>query len=435
MLSKEGTVPNRQIAARERDALEKARRYLPGGSNGNTVTMDMVIREGKGSRVWDLSGNEYVDYSLGSGPMLLGHAHPEVVAAVTERVGRGSTFFGLNEDAVLLAEEIVAAVPCAEKVRFTSTGTEATFFAMRTARAYRKRDKILKFEGGYHGMNDYALMGMMPAAPLDYPNATADSPGIPSSVESEVLIAPFNDIETTSAIIERHHDELAGVIVEPIQRVIPPKPGFLEGLREATRRYGLPLIFDEIVTGFRFAYGGAQEFYGVVPDLCTLGKVVAGGYPLAAVAGSAEIMDCFAADGGGDDFVLQEGTLNGNPVAAAAGLATLKVLRGEGVYDRLFETGRHIREGLQQLLFEAEIPAQVSGEAPMFDVLFAEDPIVDYRSTLARNKERAARFVQLLLDRGIYKNWAKFYVSTAHNDDDVELTLDAVRSAIQDLDV
>ena len=426
-------MPERKISDRERRALQKAARYLPGGSNGN-VYMDVVISEGAGSRVRDLSGNEYVDYLLGSGPMLIGHAHPEVVSAVTEQVERGTTFFALNEYAILLAEEIVKAVPCAEKVRFFSSGTEATHYAMRAARAYRRRDKILKFEGGFHGMSDYALMSMMPSQPLDFPAATPDSAGIPQSARSEVLIAPFNDIETTSGIIEQHHQELAGVIVEPFQRVIPPAPGFLQALREVTKQYEVPLIFDEIVTGFRFAYGGAQEYYGVTPDLCTLGKVVAGGYPLSAVAGTEEIMDHFdRTKVPQEDLIPQIGTLSGNPVAAVAGLATLKVLRREGTYERLFTTGRRIKDALQRLLREAEIPAQVVGDEPLFDVFFVEQEITDYRSTLPSDKEKLARFNRLLLQNGVFKGDTKYYISTAHDDDDVDLTIGAFASALEEM--
>ena len=425
----------RTVDDRETLALEKAAKYLPGGSNGNTVTMDMVIRGGRGPRVWDLSGNEYIDYALGSGPMLIGHANPEVVAAVSEQLSQGSTYFGLNEHAILLAEEIVRAVPCAEKVRFASSGTEATFFAMRAVRAYRGRDKILKFEGGFHGMNDYGLMSMAPSQPLEFPAPTPDSTGIPQSLQGDVLVAPFNDIETTATIIERYHEELAGVIVEPLQRVIPPAPGFLEGLRDVTSRLHVPLIFDEIVTGFRFAYGGAQELYGVVPDVCTLGKAVGGGFPLSAVAGSADIMETFAPSEPGASFVMQEGTLNGNPIASVAGLATLKVLRREGTYERLFATGNKLKEALTRLLYEAEIPAQVIGEAPMFDVIFTDHEITDYRSTLDRDQAKVMRFNELLRERGIFKNHGKYYVSTTHGDAEVEQTISAWKSALEALDV
>ena len=425
----------RTVSDSESQALEKAAAYLPGGSNGNTVTMDMVIHGGRGPRVWDLSGNEYIDYALGSGPMLIGHANPEVVAAVSEQLSQGTTYFGLNEHAILLAEEIVQAVPCAEKVRFASSGTEATFFAMRAVRAYRGRNKILKFEGGFHGMNDYGLMSMAPSKPLDFPAPTPDSSGIPESLQGDVLVAPFNDIETTSAIIERYHEELAGVIVEPLQRVIPPAPGFLEGLRDVTRRFHVPLIFDEIVTGFRFAYGGAQEFYGVTPDMCTLGKAVAGGFPLSAVAGSADIMEHFAPSDPDAPFVMQEGTFNGNPIGSVAGLATLKVLRREGTYERLFATGNRLKEALTRLLYEAEMPAQVVGEAPMFDVIFTDHKITNYRSMLDRDQPKVMRFTELLRERGIFKNHGKYYVSTTHGDAEVEQTISAWKSALEALDV
>ena len=426
-------MPTRRTSDEEKELIEKAHRYMPAGSLGN-FGANLLIREGRGGRVWDVSGNEYVDYLLGSGPMLVGHAHPEVVEAVEAQNRRGSTFFATNEYAILLAEKIVEAVPCVEKVRFASSGSEATLYAMRAVRAYRKRDKVLKFEGGFHGMNDYALMSMAPSDPQDFPHATPDSPGIPKSVQGEMLIAPFNDIETTSSIIERHHNELAGVIVEPFQRLIPPAPGFLEGLREVTKSYEIPLIFDEIVTGFRFAYGGAQEYYGVTPDLCTLGKTVGGGFPLTAVAGREELMDQFdRAAAEGDAFLPQIGTLNGNPVAAVAGLATLEILRREGTYERLFATGREIRHSLQRMLDEAEIPARVVGVDPVFDVFFTETDVTDYRSTLQADKQLFNRFNELLLERGVLKGNPKFYVSTAHTQDDVKLTMEVFESAIGEL--
>ena len=249
-----------------------------------------------------------------------------------------------------------------------------------------------------------------------------------------MLIAPFNDIETTTGIIEHNHDELAGVIVEPFQRTIPPAPGFLEGLREVTDTYEIPLIFDEIITGFRFAYGGAQEYYGVTPDLCTLGKAVAGGFPLTAIAGSEKLMDHFdrgAADG--DSFMPQVGTLSGNPVAAVAGLATLEVLRREGTYEKLFATGRQIRLALERMLAEAEIPARVVGVDALFDVYFTETDITDYRSTLLANKQMVLRFNELPLESGVFRGDTKFCLSTAHTQDDVNQTIDAFGSAITDL--
>ena len=426
-------MPDRNISSTETDLIHRAHRVMPGGSLGN-IGRDIVITEGKAGRVRDASGNEYVDFLLGSGPMLIGHAHPEVNEVVREQIEKGTTFFANNEQAILLAEQIVDAVACADKVRFTSSGTEATFYALRTARAYRKRDKILKFEGGYHGMHDYALMSMSPANPHDFPRPTPDSAGIPRAIEDEVLIAPFNDLDTATAIIEKHHDELGAVIVEPFQRLLPPKPGFLQGLRDVTAQYGIPLIFDEVVTGFRFAYGGAQEFYGVQPDMCSLGKVIAGGFPLAAVAGKEEMMTHFdAASTEADAFMPQIGTLSGNPVAAAAGLKTMEILRREGSYERIFATGNRLKDELQRMLDEAEIPASVVGEAPLFDIFFTDQEITDYRSTLSADKQMLARFNELLLSRGILKGDTKFYISLAHTSADVQQTLDAFASAISEL--
>ena len=423
----------REKNPRERELLVKANRVLPGGSLGN-LAPDLVIDRGMGSHVWDVSGNEYIDYLLGSGPMLVGHAHPEVVAVVAEQLDRGTTFFAANEHAILLAEEIVRAVPCAEKVRFISTGSEATLYAMRAARAFRGRDKILKFEGGFHGMNDYALMSMSPANPAPYPEAVPDSAGIPRAVRDQVLIAPFNDIETTSAIVERHHDDIAGVIVEPFQRMIPPLPGFLQGLRELTEHYHIPLIFDEVVTGFRFSYGGAQEYYGVTPDLCSLGKAVSGGFALAAVAGKEEFMSHM--DSGAvepDAFMPQIGTLSGNPIAAVAGLKTLEILRREGTYPRLFATGERIKDGLQRLLDEAEIPAKVVGIGPLFDVFFTGSEVTDFRSSQKADSALLGRFNALLTREGVFKGSTKYYISTAHSDDDVVQTISAFEAAIDQL--
>src|SRR5271156_4022333 len=365
----------------EQALMATAGRVLPAGSFGN-MAGDIVVREGSGGRVWDESGREYVDFLLGSGPMLVGHAHPEVTAAAQARIARGQTFFANNEHGIRLAAEIVDAVGCAEKVRFVSTGSEADLYAMRAARAFRKRDKILKFEGGYHGMSDYSLMSLAPKRPGNFPRPLPDSAGIPRSLRDEILVAPFNDIEVVAGLVREHKDELAGVIVEPFQRIIPPMPGFLEGLRKITAENGVVLIFDEVVTGFRLAYGGAQEYYGVVPALCTLGKVIGGGFPLAAIAGRAEIMAHFDRSAVGDDgFLMQVGTLSGNPVAAAAGLATLEILKRPGAYERIFATGRELMGALSELLNAHGATAQVTGEAPLFDAVFSGEPVRDYRGT------------------------------------------------------
>lgn len=412
------------------ELIEKARRVLPGGTFGN-FPGDIVIREGRGGRVWDENGKEYVDFLLGSGPMLVGHAHPEVTAAAQARIAEGTTFFANNRCGIELAEAIVAAVPCAEQVRFVSTGSEADLYAMRAARAFTRRDKILKFEGGYHGMSDYSLMSLAPKRLGNFPQPVPDSAGIPKSLHDEMLVAPFNDLEVAASLVREHRQELAGVIVEPFQRIIPPAPGFLEGLRRITTENGVLLIFDEVVTGFRLAYGGAQEYYGVVPDLCTLGKVIGGGFPLAAIAGRADIMAHFDRGAVGDGgFMMQIGTLSGNPVAAAAGLATLSILQRPGAYEGLFATGRELMETLAELLQRNGTAAQISGEPPLFDVVFSPEPVRDYRSTLRGNAEMLRRFNALLRERGILKGEQKYYVSLAHTPQDVRHTRDAWSSAI-----
>ena len=417
----------------ETDVYATARRVLPGGTFGNFAA-EVVIREGKGGRVWDEEGKEYVDFLLGSGPMLVGHAHPEVTEAAQAQIAKGTTFFANNRLGIELADTIVEAVPCAEQVRFVSSGSEADLYAMRAARAFTRRDKILKFEGGYHGMSDYSLMSLAPKRSGNFPAPVPDSAGIPKSVRDEVIIAPFNDAEAVADLVREHKSELAGIIVEPFQRIIPPEPGFLAALRKITADNGIPLIFDEVVTGFRLAYGGAQEYYGVVPDLCTLGKVIGGGFPLAAIAGRAEIMAHFdRAKVGDDDFLVQIGTLSGNPVAAAAGLATLAILRRPGAYERIHATGKQLMGTLGDLLKRAGIAAQISGEPPLFDVVFSAEKVRDYRTTLSSDAELMRRFNALLRERGILKGESKYYISLAHTPEDISFTIDAWKSAIKAL--
>src|SRR5213594_4370683 len=387
------------------DLLRRAEQVLPGGILGSHRSgpgLEFVVKEGRGAYLWDMNGRRYLDYLLGSGPMLLGHAHPAVVEAVERQIARGTSYFLLNEPAIQLAEEIVKAVPCAEQVRYTSSGSEATFFALR-----------------------------VPRSPKAFPAPMTDSAGVPHALEGEVLIAPYNDLATAEALIAAHHEELAAVLIEPYQRTIVPAPGFLAGLRAATRRYDVPLIFDEIVTGFRFAYGGAQEYYGVVPDLAAYGKVVAGGFPLACIAGPRVIMRHFdAALEGTPEYVWQAGTFNGNAIACAAGLATLAELRKPGTYQRLFQTGTRLREGLAVAARKHGVAAQVSGEPPVFDIFFTDREVVDYRATLTADRDRIKRFNQELVARGMVKAVNKIYVSLAHTDKDVDETLDIFDQAL-----
>ncbi|MBW2215470.1 MAG: aminotransferase class III-fold pyridoxal phosphate-dependent enzyme [Deltaproteobacteria bacterium] len=268
---------------KERELIADAERIFPTSTRCLTFQEDLnfCVSKAKGSHIWDVSGNEYIDYLLGSGPHVLGHAHPAVLEALRTIPENGTSFLIINENAVALGKKIIEHVPCADMVSLHSSGSEATFFALRLARVYRKRDKILKFEGAYHGMHDYAMMSnqwTMGSPPL--PQAVPNTHGIPRVLNDEVLIAPFNDLERTVEIISKHQDELAGVIIEPVQRTFEPKPGFLQGVREVTAKLDIPLIFDEVVTGFRLGLGGAQELYGVTPDLCALGKAISGGLPL-----------------------------------------------------------------------------------------------------------------------------------------------------------
>ncbi len=429
-------MPNR--TPEELRLLEKAGRYLPGGNTGNlhfNPEQDFLVAGGKGSHCWDVSGNEYVDWLMGSGPMLLGHAHPHVVEAVIKTVEQGSTFFANNDKAVMLAEALVEAVPCADKVRFTTSGTDACFQAMRIARAYTGKEKVLKFEGGYHGSSDYALMSVTPSASLEFPLSEANSGGIPKAIADLMLIAPFNDLATTETIIQAHHDELAAVIVEPLQRIIAPRPGFLQGLRDITTRYGIPLIFDEVVTSFRLSYGGAQAFYGVTPDLCSVGKIMGGGYPLAAVLGRDDIMSVYdRGEVDSDTFVSQVGTLNGNPVACAAGLATLEVLRDDlDAYRRVHGAGAALRSAMTELCAENGIPVQSCGENAVFDFCFTSQPVNNYRDMLSGDGATMARLNAGLLERGVLKGGQKYYPSAVHTDEDVERTIEAYREIVPTL--
>jgi glutamate-1-semialdehyde 2,1-aminomutase len=417
------------VQSSQSDWITRAQAVLPAGGFGN-FDPSIVIREGRSSRVWDEDGREYVDYLIGSGPMILGHGHPEVLEAVLEQLPKGMTFFANNAAGIELAEEICRAVPCAEQLRYVSTGGEADMYAMRLARAFTGRDKILKFEGGYHGMSAEAQMSLAPARLVNFPQAVPDSAGIPEAVRDGVLVAPFNDADFVRSLIAEQSGQIAGIIVEPLQRLIPPAPGFLEALRTECDRHGIVLIFDEIVTGFRFAYGGAQELYGVTPDICTLGKIIGGGFPLAAIAGRADIMAHFdKAKVGQGGFLMQLGTLSGNPVAAIAGLKTLEILRRPGAYESLRQTGQALMELIGTHLTEAGIAHQIVGDPTLFDVIFSERPVRDYRDVLQADAGRNAAFNKALRGAGVFKSPGKLYPSLAIDDQDLEWTDRAVREA------
>ncbi len=418
------------------DLLEKAATLLPGGTLGMfglPAEHVIVPAYGRGSKIFDVDGNEYIDCLLGSGPLILGHAHPAVVAAVQEQAARASTFYFINEPALQLAELMVSAIPCAERVRFCSSGNEATYFAMRLARAHTGREKVLKFEGGFHGVHDYAIISIWPPESCSSTQPHVESAGVPKGAMDTVLVAPFNDVETTAAVIEANHRDLAAVIVEPFQRSIPPRPGFLSFLRDVTARYGIDLIFDEVVTGFRLAWGGAQEYYGVTPDLATYGKIVGGGYPLAAVAGKAEIMDrCDNARKGTDEYVYVTGTLSGNPVSAAAGVATLKELRGKNLYPTIHRQTAALRSGLEKLLADAGVAGRVTGDGGVLQLVFTDREIANYRDIRAGDRAKSDLVYSTAIRHGLFMGISdKIYISAVHTDEDITRALEAFAAGIE----
>jgi glutamate-1-semialdehyde 2,1-aminomutase len=424
------------MAKSNADLLRRAHQVLPGASLGTyhmPEGLDFVVARGQGPRVYDVEGKEYLDYVLSSGPMILGHAHPAIVAAVKAQIEGGTSYYALNEPAILLAEKIVSGVPCAEAVKFCSSGAEATFYALRLARAATGRQKIIKFEGAYHGHHDYGMMSVTPTRLQAFPMAVPDSAGIPCAIRDQVLIAPFNDLDKTVQIMETYRKDLAGVIVEPQCRLIDPKAGFLEGLRESTRRLGAILIFDEVVTGFRLSYGGAQEFYGVTPDLACYGKIIGGGYALAAVAGKRDLLELSNPRRKGTPaYTYISGTLNGNPVAATAGLATLGELEQPGVYKRLQAAGEQMRAGLRAAASNFGIRAQVLGAGPLANIYFTPEPIDDYRSLLQADSGMTQKLTREMLKRGVMANFAaKMYMSLVHSDEDIGQTLQAVEDSLR----
>ena len=410
--------------------IAKAKDVLPAGGFGN-FDHAIIIARGEGSHVWDEDGGEYIDYLIGSGPMLVGHGHPEVLEAVLQQLPQGMTFFANNARGIELADAICEAVPCCEQVRFVTSGGEADMYALRLARAFTGKTKILKFEGGYHGMSAEAQMSLAPTQAVNFPQAVPDSAGIPASVRDEMLIAPFNDLAAVETLLSEH-DDIAAIIVEPLQRIIPPQPGFLAGLRALCDAHHVLLIFDEIVTGFRLAYGGAQERYGVTPDICTLGKIIGGGFPLAALGASREIMKHFdKAVVGGDKWLMQLGTLSGNPVASVAGLKTMEILRRPGQYEALRKTGKRLQDMQSEKLHKAGIAHQIVGDETLFDVLFTQNSCTDYRSTKHAEAERAGLYNLTLRQHGILKSPSKLYPSLAITDADLDQTDEAVTAEVK----
>lgn len=413
----------------QQDWQDRARAVLPAGGFGN-FDPTVFIRSGKGSRVWDEDGNEYIDYLISSGPMIVGHGHPEVNEAIESQLRDGLTFFTNNRYGVELAEKLVDAMACGEMCRYVSTGGEADMYAMRLARAHTGRPLILKFEGGYHGMSAEALMSLAPSRFENFPRPVPDSAGIPESVEDSVIVAPYNDIEFLRNIIAEYGDRIAGVIVEPLQRIIPPLPGFLEALREETENHGIVLIFDEVVTGFRLAWGGGMEHYGVTPDLCTLGKIIGGGFPLAAIVGKADIMQHFdKALVGPEGFTFQVGTLSGNPMAAVAGLKTLEIMSRDNAYETIIAHGKRLMAAASTSLDDAGIAHRIVGDPVLFDIVFVDRDVANYRDYKVADEKRTAVYNASLRQSGILKPPGKIYPHLALTEEDLEQTEAALAKA------
>jgi glutamate-1-semialdehyde 2,1-aminomutase len=416
-------------------AFERAQRVIPGGVNSTVRAFKGVggtpvfMTSGSGCRIADVDGNEYLDYVMSWGPLILGHAHPTVVEALRRAAERGTSFGAPTEAESELAELVVAMVPSAEKVRFCSSGTEATMFALRLARGFTGREKIVKFAGCYHGGTDALLISAGSSA---LTIGKPDSAGVTRGTVADTIVVPYNDLYAVRAAFEAHPGEIAALIVEPYagnMGLVLPRPGFLAGLRELTRADGALLIFDEVMTGFRVAPGGVQEREGVLPDVTTLGKIIGGGLPVGAIAGPAAIMDHFTPEGD----VFQAGTLSGNPLAMAAGIATLRALTEPGVYTRLDAAGARFTEGLDDLFARHDVPHQTNHRGSMAGFFFASEPVVDLASAKKSDTTFYAQFFHAMLDRGVYLAPSQFeasFLSLAHDEAAIDATIDAAEDAL-----
>jgi len=407
---------------------------IPGGVNSPVRAFRAVggkplfIERSSGAYLFDVDGNRFIDYVGSWGPLILGHAHPRVVEAITQTAARGTSFGAPTEAEVRLAELVTEAVPSIELVRFVNSGTEATMSALRVARAFTGRSKIVKFAGGYHGHADLLLVAAGSGA---LTLGTPDSPGVPAATTADTLVAPYNDLDAVRSLFERLGEEIAAVIVEPVagnMGCVPPLPGFLEGLRDMTSARGALLIFDEVMTGFRVAYGGAQTLYGVTPDMTCLGKIVGGGLPAAAYGGRRDILSLVSPAGP----VYQAGTLSGNPLAMAAGIAQLEMLRESGTYERLEMLSANLTAGIGAAAREAGVPIVQTRVGSMFCVFFSTEPVSDESTAKRADTAAFATYFRTMLESGVYLAPSQFeagFVSLAHSDYDVAHTIAAARTA------
>ena len=414
---------------------EIADHVLPGAGLGS-YSLDEDIRliysHGKGSRMWDVDGNEYIDYVGGAGALILGHSHPAVVEASKTQLDRGAHMFGsLNDVAVRLAERLVSDIPCAEKIAYATTGSEATAYAMRLARAFTGRNKILKFEGAYHGNHDYAIVSTFPKQTGNYPQGVADSYGQPDATVSTMLVCPYNDLDTLRKIVAEHGNDIAAIFAEPVQRIIPAEPEFLHGIRKICDENDILFVLDEVVTGFRLSYGGAQEWYGVKPDLSTHGKVIGGGGPMSCIAGRSDVIDlCNPNRKGQPGYTYFNGTLHGNPVAAAATMAMLDELSKPGTYDRMNSFADDLCRDSQKILDQHNIPAIAQNTGSLWQILFMDKTPRNQADILASDQPAMRKLDTLLMKQGQYVlPGVRRFVSTVHTAEDMEDTLRGLDAA------
>jgi len=398
-------------------ALEAFPAGIANGEYGLPPEDIVVMEKGQGCRLWSVEGDEYLDMSMGWGSVLVGHANPDVVAAVQAQAPNGSNFAYLNTNSLALAEEIRRISPASEQLRFCASGTEATMYCQRLARAFTGREKILKFEGAYHGANEAGVTSLFASGKVDFPTPELTSAGTPAAAR-QLLVAPYNDIDALRSIVVDYKDEMAAILMEPLQRCTPPREGYLEAVRKLCDEFGILLIFDEVVTGFRLAYGGAQEYYGVIPDMVAYGKALGGGYPIGAFGGRRDIMDMVIEHRiGGDDYVWMASTLGGNPISTAAANAALGVFRQEGTYTRLHAMGADLRDKMAKALSDRNITGQIIGDGPLAQVVFSGDPVFDHRSTSKGDSVKGRAMMLALFRNKVFLNpmGTKLYISVAHD--------------------